>query len=414
LHHITVRSLEESFEALRHWASPGVDGVSWFDYKDNLKENILKLHERIHRGSYQVHPSLRGYIPKSDGSKRPLGIAVIEDKIVQHAVNSILTAIYEEDFCDFSYGFRPKRGPHDALDDMFMKITTKKVNFILDADIQKFFDSISHDWMIRFLEHRIADKRILRLVRNWLKAGVIEEGKRLDTEKGCPQGGVISPLLANIYLHYVLDLWVENWQSNKAIGEVYIVRYADDFVMGFQYKDEATRFLRDLKERLAKFELALHPDKTRLIEFGRFAAENRRKCGKGKPETFDFLGFTHICSVARVTKKFKLLRQTISKRLKDKLVDLKIKLGRRMHDKIGVVGKWLKSVVKGYYNYFAVPDNTRVLSSFRHSLCKIWIKILRRRGQYRRITWDKFNEKASHWIPNPTPLHPYPSVRFRR
>jgi group II intron reverse transcriptase/maturase len=351
------------------------------------------------------------YIPKEDGKKRPLGIAAIEDKIVQQAITEILTAIYEADFHGFSYGFRPNRGSHDALDALWVAIKRKKVNWVLDADIQGFFDSISHEWMLRFLERRIADKRILRLISKWLKAGVIEDNTVQSSTVGTPQGAVISPLLANVYLHYVLDDWVVWWRSRHATGDVIIVRYADDFVMGFQHKHEAELFLKALRDRLSVFALSLHPEKTRLIEFGRYAAKDRSSRGEKKPETFDFLGFTHTCSVSR-SGWYKILRLTSRKRHRATLSRLKVALLARMHDAIDDVGAWLKKVVQGYYNYFAVPDNIRKLSNFRYALERIWHKVLCRRSQKGQMRWDVFTKWASRWIPTPVILHPYPSERF--
>jgi group II intron reverse transcriptase/maturase len=412
LHHITEESLRESYYALRKQAAPGVDGCIWADYQEGLDERLKELHAKVHKGTYRARPSRRVYISKPDGRKRPLGIAALEDKIVQHAVSEVVSAIYETDFYGFSYGFRPGKGCHDALDALYVAIDRKKISWVLDADIQGFFDSISHEWMIRFLEHRIADRRILRLVRKWLKAGVSEDGEWSGTTVGTPQGAVISPLLANIFLHYVLDDWVVWWRKRYAAGEVIIVRYADDFVLGFQYKDEAERCLADLRERLSAFELRLHPEKTRLIQFGRFAAINRRNHGEGKPETFSFLGFTHICSVNRSNGKFKILRLTEKKRMYITLNRIKTALLSRMHDTIAEVGQWLNRVVRGYYNYHAIPDNSRRLSAFRFRLAAIWHRVLCRRSQKKRMTWKTFYTVALCWIPNPMVLHPYPDKRF--
>jgi group II intron reverse transcriptase/maturase len=412
LHHITAESLEASYYALKRNAAPGVDGRTWGEYQSDIAERLENLHARIHRGSYRAQPSLRVYIPKSDGKKRPLGIASLEDKIVQQAVSEVLSVIYETEFYGFSYGFRPRRGCHDALDAIYVALTRKKLNYVLDADIQGFFDTISHEWIVRFLERRVADQRIIRLIRKWLRAGVYEEGVWTSTEVGTPQGAVISPLLANIFLHYVLDDWVVWWRRNQAFGDVVIVRYADDFVMGFQYKREAERFLKALRERLQAFALHLHPEKTRLIEFGKFAAEDRRKRGEGKPETFDFLGFTHICSTTWKDKYFKILRLTAKKRKREMIKRIGQILYIRMHDEIDEVGQWLQRVMQGYYQYFAVPDNTTTLSSIRHAITRSWFKVLCRRSQKRRIGWDTFSKIAKRWIPIPTPLHPYPKLRF--
>jgi group II intron reverse transcriptase/maturase len=412
LHHITVDTLKESYFSLKKQAAPGVDGCVWAEYQEGLTERLEELHSKVHKGTYRAQPSRRVYIPKPDGTKRPIGIAALEDKIVQHGVSGLLSAIYEADFYGFSYGFRPNRGCHDALDAISVAIERRKINWVLDADIQGFFDSISHEWMIRFLERRIADRRILRLVRKWLKAGVSEDGEWSGTTVGTPQGAIISPLLANIFLHYVLDDWVVWWRERYAAGEVIIVRYADDFVMGFQYKHEAESFLNALRERLRAFKLTLHPEKTRLIEFGRFASENRRKRGEGKPETFTFLGFTHICSVTRGGGQFKILRQTDKKRMGRTLLRIKERLLSRMHEEIEDVGQWLRTVVQGYYNYFAVHGNIDRLSSFRHALSRIWHKVLCRRSQRGRISWETFRGRAMCWIPSPRVLHPYPDQRF--
>jgi group II intron reverse transcriptase/maturase len=412
LHHITPETLRKSYYALKKQAAPGVDGCTWEEYQGNLDEQLEDLHTRVHKGTYRALPSRRVLIPKTDGKLRPLGIAALEDKIAQQAVSEVLTAIYEEDFYGFSYGFRPDRGCHDALNALYVAVEKKKINWVLDADIQRFFDSISHDWMLRFLSRRIADKRVLRLVAKWLKVGVVEGGELLSVNEGTPQGAVISPLLANVYLHYVLDDWVVWWRNKYATGDVIIVRYADDFVMGFQHKHEASLFLEALRDRLNAFALSLHPEKTRLIEFGRFAAENRRKRGERKPETFTFLGFTHICSVNWKDGKYKILRLTDKKRMREKLSRFKAILTAKMHAGIEEAGQWLRRAVQGYYNYFAVPDNMRRLASFRDALGRIWHKILRRRGQKGRMNWDAFNKWAMCWIPRPEVLHPYPSLRF--
>jgi group II intron reverse transcriptase/maturase len=411
LHHITVESLRRSYYALKKHAAPGVDGCVWADYQQDLDARLTKLHTEVHKGTYRAQPSRRVYIPKADGKKRPLGIAALEDKIVQHAVSEVLTAIYEADFCGFSYGFRPNRGCHDALDALAVALE-RKISWVLDADIQGFFDSISHKWMLRFLERRIADPRILRLINKWLKAGVSEEGEWSRTTAGTPQGAVISPLLANVFLHYVLDDWVVWWRKKCATGEIIIVRYADDFVMGFQNKHDAECFQNALRERLRAFDLNLHPEKTRLIEFGRFAMKNRRKRGEGKPETFTFLGFTHICSVNMSNGKYKLLRLTDKKRMRETLSRIKKVLRVRMHDEIENVGQWLKMVVQGYYNYYAVHDNINRLAAFRFVLSRIWHRMLCRRSQRGRITWETFDKIAMCWIPMPAVRHPYPNQRF--
>ncbi len=411
LHHITPSLLVESFYDLNKTAAVGVDGVTWQDYETLLYGRIHELHREIHTGAYRAQASRRTYIQKADGKLRPLGIAAIEDKIVQQAVGKVLSAIYEADFLGFSYGFRTGRGQHDALDAVWMGISTRQIGWILDADISAYFDTIDHDWMLKFLQHRIADKRILRLIKKWLKAGVIEDGKRTASERGTPQGAVISPLLANIYLHYVFDTWAQHWRKHHARGDVIMVRYADDSVLGFQYEGEARRFLDAMKERFAKFGLALHPQKTRLIEFGRHAEQRRRNRGLGRPETFDFLGFTHCCSKTR-HGYFKILRLTIKKRLRATLAAIRDALKRKRHDPVGRVGAWLTRALRGYFNYHAVPDNLKRLAGFRLEVCRVWLKQLRRRGQKHKMTWALFGRLAEQYLPIPRLVHPYPSVRF--
>lgn len=410
LHHLTIHLLRESYYALKRNAAPGVDGVRWREYEEGLEGRLADLHSRVHRGAYRAQPSRRVYIPKADGRQRPLGIAALEDKIVQQAVVTILNEIYEVDFRGYSYGFRPGRDPHQALDALNVGIQRKRVNWILDADIRGFFDHVRHEWAIKFLEHRVADRRVLRLIQKWLKAGVSEDGQWSETTVGTPQGAVISPLIANVYLHYVFDLWVEVWRQKVATGDVVVVRYADDLVVGFQHRAEAERFLKEFTGRLAKFGLEIHPEKTRLIEFGRYARANRQKRGEGKPETFTFLGFTHYCEV-NSAGKFVILRKTAAKRLKAKLENIKQELERRMHEPVKQVGEWLERVVRGYYQYHAVPGNQRTLQHFRESLCWRWRRVLRRRSQ-QRPQWSWLHGLFVRWIPHPITLHPYPSVRF--
>lgn len=413
LHHVTVELLGEAYKALNPKATPGVDGMTWQEYGAGLEERLKDLHGRVHRGAYRAQPSKRTYIHKEDGRLRPLGIAALEDKIVQLAVVWVLQAIYEEDFLGFSYGFRPGRSQHDALDAIWVAIVQRKVSWLLDADIRGFFDAIQHGWMERFVEHRIGDKRILRLIHKWLKAGVSEDGEWSSTEVGTPQGATISPLLANIYLHYVLDLWVQAWRRRYARGEVYIVRYADDFVMGFQYRSDAEAFQQALAERMRKFGLELNAEKTRLIEFGRFAAQNRAKRGEGKPETFEFLGFTHICGRRRKDGGFTVRRKTIAKRLRRKVKGVTEKLKRIRHSPVPEQGKWLRSVIIGYYNYHAVPGNIQALNRFRKLLARAWLRALRRRSQKgRRLTWGRMQKLLATWLPSPRILHPYPNQRL--
>jgi RNA-directed DNA polymerase len=411
LHHLDITLLRDSFYALKPKAAPGVDGITWAEYETGLDGRLADLHSRVHRGAYRAQPSKRVYIPKPDGRQRPLGVAALEDKIVQQGVVTILNQIYEEDFRGFSYGFRPGRSQHQALDALNVAITRKKVNWVLDCDIRGFFDNLSHERLLKFVQHRVADRRMLRLIQKWLKAGVMEDGQWKSTEMGTPQGAVISPLLANIYLHYVFDLWVDAWRKKRAKGEVVVVRYADDNVLGFQHLTDADRFLTEFRERLAKFGLELHPDKTRRIEFGRFAESNRKQRGEGKPETFDFLGFTHISGKDR-NGKFVVKRKTISKRMRAKLLELKQQLRKRMHDSVAQTGEWIKSVVQGYFNYHAVPGNTDSLHIFRERLVRLWRTMLIRRGHKHRLNWARMQRLANRWIPQPQVLHPYPRVRF--
>jgi group II intron reverse transcriptase/maturase len=411
LHHVDVDRLRDSFMRLKREAAPGVDGVTWRDYAADLEPRLQDLHARVHRGAYRAQPSRRVMIPKADGRQRPLAIAALEDKIVQRAVLEVLNAIYEEDFLGFSYGFRPGRSQHDALDALVVAITRKRVNFILDADIRSFFDTVSHEWLVRFLEHRIGDKRIVRLIQKWLKVGVLQDGVVRPGEEGTGQGSVISPLLANIYLHYVFDLWAERWRRHEAKGDMIIVRYADDMVLGFEHEADATRFLEAMRERLAGFALALHPDKTRLIEFGRFAAEARSRRGLGKPETFDFLGFTLICARKR-NGGFLVKRRSRRDRRVAKLKEIKAQLRGRMHHSIAEQGRWLGQVVRGYFAYHAVPTNGQVLGNFRWQVIKLWRRTLSRRSQRAGITVERMDHLAREWLPPPRILHPWPEQRF--
>jgi RNA-directed DNA polymerase len=410
-HHIDTDLLEEAFYELAQNAAPGVDRMTWKDYEADIERNLEDLHGRVQRGAYRALPSRRVYIPKPDGRQRPLAVAALEDKIVQRAVTALLSAIYEEDFLGFSYGFRPGRGAHDALDALCVGIHGKKVSFILDADIRSFFDEISQDWLIRFLEHRIGDRRIIRLVQKWLKAGILEDGVVSVSDRGTGQGSVISPLLANIYLHYALDLWAMRWRQRQATGDMIIVRYADDFIVGFEHQVDARFFLDEMRERLGKFALSLHPEKTRLIEFGRFAAERRKRRGLGKPETFNFLGFTFICGKTRAGK-FQIRRKTRADRMRAKLKEIKQEMRRRMHQPIPNQGKWLGRVVRGYFNYHAVPTNGQALNVFRHHVTDLWRRTLRRRSQKDRMTWERMTQLVDAWLPKPIILHPWPSDRF--
>jgi RNA-directed DNA polymerase len=411
LHHVTIDLLEDGFFKLSENAAAGVDGQTWRAYEADLERNLEDLHSRLHRGAYRARPSRRVYISKPDGGHRPLAIAALEDKIVQRAVAAVLNAIYEEDFLGISYGFRPRRSAHDALDALVVGIEHRRVNWILDADIRSFFDTVNQEWLIRFVEHRIGDLRIIRLIQKWLKAGVLEDGVLRVSDRGTGQGAVISPLLANIYLHYVLDLWAARWQRREATGDMILVRYADDFIVGFEHEMDGRRFLDEMRERLTKFALTLHPEKTRLVEFGRFAAQNRRKRGLGKPETFNFLGFTFICGKSR-KGKFLINRKTRRDRMQMKLGMIKMEMRRRMHEPIPKQGKWLKRVVNGYFNYHAVPTNHRALAVFRDEIIKRWRRVLSRRSQKGAITWAQMLKLAANWLPQPRPLHPWPNQRY--
>lgn len=412
-HHVAdVDHLREQYLALKRDSSPGIDGQTWRQYAEHLEENLRDLSGRLHRGAYHAKPVKRVYIPKSDGRLRPIGIPTLEDKIVQRAAATVMSAVYETDFKGFSYGFRPSRNPHNALDALTVGLESKKVNWVLDADIRGFFDTIDHEWLMKFVEHRIADQRVVRHIKKWLNAGVLEDGKRIQVEEGTPQGGSISPLLANIYLHYVFDLWADHWRKTQTHGDVIIVRYADDFVVGFEHQQDAERFLEELRKRFAKFNLELHPDKTRLIEFGRFAAERRRRRGLGKPETFDFLGFTHSCSRTR-EGWFCILRQTMRKRLRAKLQAVKQGLRKRLHAPLPEVGKWLRSVLSGHYRYYGVPRNSRALRAMRHWVQRLWHRTLCRRSQKKlKAAWQRVNSLSSRWLPAPRILHPYPDERL--
>jgi len=410
-HHVTQERLRTAYLAIKRTAAAGVDGVTWEQYGEQIEENLRDLHDRLRRGGYRAKPSRRAYIPKADGRQRPLGIAALEDKVVQGAVVEVLNAIYEEDFLGFSYGFRPGRSQHQALDALNVGIQRGKVNWVLDADIRGFFDAIDHEWLVKFLQHRIADRRILRLIQKWLAAGVLEDGRWEESKLGTPQGATISPLLANVYLHYVLDLWAHAWRTKEARGDVIIVRYADDFVMGFQHRQEAERFLENLRNRMREFGLELHPEKTRLIEFGRFAAQSREAHDLGKPETFSFLGFTHICAQTKAGR-FLLRRHTMAKRLRAKVSEVRTELMRRRHQNTLEQGKWLGSAVRGYFQYHAVPTNYLALRTYRDEVVRAWYHALQRRSQRDHTTWAQMNRRAKTWIPKAEILHPWPEARF--
>jgi group II intron reverse transcriptase/maturase len=412
LHHVDVDRLRAAYRALNSKAATGVDGVSWEEYGRELEGNLSDLHACLHRGAYRAKPSRRVFIAKADGRQRALGVAALEDKILQRALVEVLNAVYECDFLGFSYGFRPGRSQHDALDALAVGITRRRVNWVLDVDIRDYFSSLDHSWLVKFIEHRIADKRVLRLIQKWLKAGVIEDGVWSQTLGGTPQGASVSTLLANVYLHYVFDLWAHQWRSRHAHGDVIIVRFADDLVAGFEYRGDAERFLADLRGRIAEFALELNAEKTRLIEFGRFAARDWQARGLGKPETFSFLGFTHICAKTRKTGRFKLKRITDSKRTRAKLREVKTELRRRRHLPIPEQGRWLASVLRGHCNYYAVPDDSKALNAFRYQIIQHWHKALRRRSQRTTMTWARMTRLADRWLPKIRILHPWPHARF--
>lgn len=410
LHHVDVDRLRAAYFRLERDAAAGVDGQEWWQYGEQLEGRLADLHERIHRGSYHPHPSRRVYIPKESGAARPLGVAVLEDKIAQGALVEVLNAIYEVDFRGFSYGFRRGRSQHDALDALAAAIKWHKLAWIADLDVEQFFDRIDHEWLVRFIQHRIADQRVIRLIQKWLQAGVMEDGEWLATDSGSPQGSSISPLLANIYLHYSIDLWAERWRR-KASGQMFLVRYADDIVAGFQHQRQARQFLSDLRERLKGFALSLHPQKTRLIQFGRFAARDRKMQGLGKPESFQFLGFTHLCS-KHPDGTFQLRRETRRDRMRKKLKDVQQELRRRMHQPVRLQGEWLGQMMRGYFAYHAVPTNSLKLRAFRHHVTHLWYRTLRRRSQKDRTDWERMEKLIARWLPKPHIQHPWPEARF--
>ena len=413
-HHIyDIDRLRAAFLSIKKDAAAGVDGETWEHYVENLEANLQDLSHRLKRGAYRARPVRRVYIPKvgKPGELRPLGVPALEDKIVQRATVEVLNAIYEQDFLKFSYGFRPGRSPHQALDALAVGIGTRRVSWVLDADIRKFYDTLDQGWLVKLVEHRIADRRVVRLIQKWLKAGVLEEGKRVQSEVGTVQGGSISPLLSNIYLHYVLDLWVQRWRRKQARGEVIFVRFADDFVAGFQHRDDAERFLTELRERFGRFGLQLHADKTRIVEFGRYAEQNRRNRGDGPPETFNFLGFTHICGKTR-KGHFTVLRQTMRQRWQAKLRALKEELRRRMHTPIREQGAYLRSVLQGHFRYYGVPLNGPALCAFRKAVGYLWRTVLRRRSQGNHLPWRRMRRHLTRWFPPARVCHPYPLVRL--
>jgi RNA-directed DNA polymerase len=411
LHHVyNIESLREAYFGLKRKAAPGVDGETWKAYGEQLETNLADLSDRLRRGAYRAKPVRRVMIPKPDGRQRPLGVTTLEDKVVQRALVRVLNCIYEADFLGFSYGFRPGRSPHQALDALSVGIRRKKVNWVLDADIRGFFDAIDHERLVKLIELRIADRRVVRLIQKWLNAGVLEDGEWTRSDVGTPQGGGISPLLANIYLHYAFDLWVQDWRR-QATGDVIVVRYADDFIVGFQHEWEARRFWADLRERLAEFGLELHPEKTRLIEFGAFAASNRKRNGRGKPDTFDFLGFTHVCGKTR-RGRFIVLRLTMRKRLRAKLREINTTLRQRLHHPVPEIGGWLALIIRGHVQYYGVPLNTHRLHAFRHQVVCLWKRWLSRRSQKANVTWERMARLAQRWLPPVRVVHPYPEQRL--
>ena len=412
-HHVyDIDRLRKAYFALKKYSAAGVDGETWEHYGESLEVNLRDLSARLKRGAYRAKPVRRVYIPKPDGHRRPIGVPTLEDKLVQRVVAEVMGAIYEAEFKGFSYGFRPGRGQHNALDAVAVGIERKKVSWVLDADIRGFFDAIDHEWLVKFIEHRIADRRVIRHVKKWLRAGVLEDGERRRVECGTPQGGSISPLLANIYLHYVLDLWVDWWRRTQTRNDVIIVRYSDDFIIGFQTRADGERFQRELRQRLERFGLELHDRKTRLIEFGRGAAEDRKRRGEGKPETFDFLGFTHSCGKGK-NGWFYVRRQSKRSRVRAKLAEIKVALRRRMHAPVPEVGAWLQAVLRGHYQYYGVPGNRWALSGFRYHVTRLWHRSLGHRSQNGRVTWVRMNRLSIGWLPRPAICHPYPSQRLR-
>lgn len=410
---LTVDLLRESFYQLKRQASPGLDKVKWSTYEKNMEANLQDLEDKLHQDRYRATPVRRKYIAKPDGRKRPIGVTTVEDKIVQQAVATLLGAVHEPSFCGFSYGARPGRSAHDALDAVMVALWEQPVGWVLDADIQGFFDQIPHAELLRVLEMRIGDRRLLRLITKWLRVGWVEDGKRHPGKRGTPQGGVISPMLGNIYLDHVLDKWFGAWRRRECQGTAFIVRYVDDVVLGFQYRHEAELALECLRKRLAEWGLTLHPEKTRLIEFGRYASRNRRDRGEGKPESFTFLGVTHSCGKNR-KGGFKIRRQTSRRSLAKVLHRIRDQLRWRLHDGLHETGRWLTSVVRGHFQYFAFPDNWQALDSFRNAVRILWFRAIRRRSHKARQRWNwrRFHPLGERYLPHPKLCHPWPSVRF--
>jgi len=413
MHHIySIDRLRKCFFEMKKKAAAGIDKVTWKDYEENLESNLQDLSQRLKSGGYKAKPVRRVFIDKADGKKRPLGVPVLEDKLVQRSAVEVMNAIYETDFLGFSYGYRPGQSQHNCLDALYVALLTCKVNWVMDADIKGFFDSLDHEWLIKFVEHRIGDNRVIRLIRKWLKAGVMVGGLKEETNEGVPQGGSISPLLANIYLHYTLDLWVDHKRKDKSRGEVIIVRWADDFVMGFEHRSQAENFLAELQERMRKFSLELHPEKTRILEFGPYAVNNRKRREQSKPETFGFLGFTHIVGIKRSNRMYTVFRRTIGKKMRAKLTEIKQEMRNRMHHPVEDQGKWLKSVIEGHNRYYGVPGNQHAMMVFRFAIGQLWWRTLRRRGNRRKLPWKKMKRFVDLWLPQVKLHHPYPLRRM--
>ena len=389
-HLLNVQSLIQCHHELPNNKATGVNGTTKEQYDESLEENIMDLTSRLKSKSYRPVPVRRMYIPKLNSNKRrPLGIPEHEDKIVQKGIAKVLNAIYENDFLDCSFGFRPNRNCHDALKILNFYVEKRLVSYVVDVDIKGFFDNVDHKWMMEFLKHRITDPNLLRIISRFLKGGYMEEGRRYKTDKGTPQGGVISPILANVYLHYVLDLWFEKVVRKQCEGQAYIVRYADDFVCCFQHKREAIQFYESLKLRLKKFHLEIAEDKTKVIPFGRFAENNAKRTGNGKPATFDFLGFTHYCGKSK-QGKFRVKRKSSRKKVQGKLKESKEWLKSNRNKNIHLIMERFRRSLVGYYNYYCITDNSQTVNDFKEKIEILLFKWLNRRSQRKSFTWDKF------------------------
>ena len=399
-HLITVEALREAWRGLKKKPSAGIDGITAREYEQDLEKRLKNLHERLVTMKYRAQPARRAYVPKEGGKKRPIGVLVVDDKIVQSATRHILEAIYEQDFYDFSYGYRPERSPHQALEELNNAIFRGKINYVLDVDISAFFDSMDHKVLMELLRKRIKDRSILRLIAKWLHAGVMEEGVRKHPKTGTPQGAVISPLLANVYLHYVLDEWIEKTVRPRMRGEMKVVRFCDDTVFCLQYRDDAERLLRALNKRLAKYKLQLNAEKTRLIEFGRYAEGQAKKRGR-KPETFDFLGFTHICGKSR-EGKFIVKRKTAAKRLRRSMLRVTEWCRKHRHLPLQEQYRQISSKLRGHFNYFGLIGNMRRLKAMEWHTVRTWRKWLNRRSQRGRMPWKRCEQiLAAYPLPQP-------------